>query len=142
MTFAAKVRPHKISRNVTLSASGYNLVGAGSPAIEAMTDFLRVNLVTIGASESLVDANARMISRGVRMLIVSAPDLGAAADKMRTDRGLPSLAYEAYRPMAGHEDSSLAFQAARALVFEGTAQPNGYTEPLLHAFRQRVKSQS
>lgn len=34
-------------------------------------------------------------------LIDSAPDLGAAADKMRTDRGLPSLAYEAYRPMAG-----------------------------------------
>ena len=34
-------------------------------------------------------------------LIDSAPDLGAAADKMRTDRGLPSLPYEKYRPMAG-----------------------------------------
>lgn len=34
-------------------------------------------------------------------LIDSAPDLGAAADKMRTDRGLPSLAAELYRPMAG-----------------------------------------
>lgn len=34
-------------------------------------------------------------------LIDSAPDLGAAADKMRTDRGLPSLPYELYRPMAG-----------------------------------------
>lgn len=34
-------------------------------------------------------------------LIDSAPDLGAAADKMRTDRGLPSLATELYRPMAG-----------------------------------------
>jgi len=34
-------------------------------------------------------------------LIDSAPDLGAAADKMRTDRGLPSLAPERYRPMAG-----------------------------------------
>jgi malate synthase len=44
-----------------------------------------------------------------------------------------------YRPMAGHESTSLAFQAARALVFEGVSQPNGYTEPLLHRFRQRVK---
>ncbi|HVQ07649.1 MAG TPA: malate synthase G [Allosphingosinicella sp.] len=44
-----------------------------------------------------------------------------------------------YRPMAGHEETSLAFQAARALIFEGAAQPNGYTEPLLHAFRRRVK---
>ncbi len=34
-------------------------------------------------------------------LIDSAPDLGAAADQMRTDRGLPSLPHEAYRPMAG-----------------------------------------
>jgi phosphoglycolate phosphatase len=34
-------------------------------------------------------------------LIDSAPDLGAAADKMRADRGLPSLATELYRPMAG-----------------------------------------
>jgi phosphoglycolate phosphatase len=34
-------------------------------------------------------------------LIDSAPDLGAAADKMRTDRGLPPLPLEKYRPMAG-----------------------------------------
>jgi phosphoglycolate phosphatase len=34
-------------------------------------------------------------------LIDSAPDLGAAADKMRVDRGLPSLPLEKYRPMAG-----------------------------------------
>ena len=34
-------------------------------------------------------------------LIDSAPDLGAAADKMRLDRGLPSLPYELYRPLAG-----------------------------------------
>lgn len=34
-------------------------------------------------------------------LIDSAPDLGAAADRMRVDRGLPSLPLAAYRPMAG-----------------------------------------
>jgi malate synthase len=44
-----------------------------------------------------------------------------------------------YRPMAADPAGSLAFQAARALVFDGVAQPNGYTEPLLHAFRRRVK---
>lgn len=71
MTLATKVRTHKISKNVTLSASGYNLVGSESPAIEAMTDFLRVNVVMIGADDSVIEANARMISRGVRMLIVN-----------------------------------------------------------------------
>ncbi|WP_076068381.1 malate synthase G [Sphingomonas montana] len=44
-----------------------------------------------------------------------------------------------YRPMAGAEDS-LAFAAARALVFEGVGQPSGYTEPLLHAYRARAKA--
>ena len=34
-------------------------------------------------------------------LIDSAPDLGAAADQMRIDRGLPSLPLALYRPMAG-----------------------------------------
>ena len=34
-------------------------------------------------------------------LIDSAPDLGAAADQMRVSRGMPSLALDAYRPLAG-----------------------------------------
>ncbi|MGA8708924.1 MAG: malate synthase G [Steroidobacteraceae bacterium] len=44
-----------------------------------------------------------------------------------------------YRPMSADPQASLAFQAAHALIFEGLLQPNGYTEPLLHAFRQRAK---
>ena len=35
---------------------------------------------------------------------------------------------------------SLALKAARALIFEGVTQPNGYTEPLLHKFRQVKKA--
>jgi len=46
-----------------------------------------------------------------------------------------------YQAMAPNPDKSLAFQAARALVFEGTEQPNGYTEPLLHGFRARKKAE-
>jgi len=45
-----------------------------------------------------------------------------------------------YKPMAGHAGTSAAYQAALDLVFKGKAQPSGYTEPLLHAWRLKVKA--
>jgi malate synthase len=45
-----------------------------------------------------------------------------------------------YQPMLANGNASVALQAARALVFEGLTQPNGYTEPLLHGYRAKVKA--
>lgn len=47
-----------------------------------------------------------------------------------------------YTAMSADFENSIAFKAARALVFEGMVQPNGYTEPLLHAFRILKKQQA
>jgi len=73
--------------------------------------------------------------------ICSAAEVDAALRRMAAKVDAQNEGDPFYRPMAGNETTSLAFQAARALVFEGAAQPNGYTEPLLHSYRRRLKAQ-
>lgn len=45
-----------------------------------------------------------------------------------------------YKPMAGNWETSFAYRAALDLVLKGKEQPSGYTEPLLHAWRLKVKA--
>lgn len=72
--------------------------------------------------------------------VCSAEQVDAAFRRMAAKVDAQNAGDAAYRPMAINPGDSLAYQAARALVFEGITQPNGYTEPLLHAFRARVKA--
>ncbi|MFW1920697.1 malate synthase G [Acinetobacter geminorum] len=44
-----------------------------------------------------------------------------------------------YKPMAVNFETNIAFQAASDLIFKGCEQPSGYTEPLLHAARLKLK---
>ena len=67
-------------------------------------------------------------------------EVEAALERMAAKVDAQNAGDPLYRPMAGNAATSLAYQAARALVFEGVTQPSGYTEPLLHAFRRKVKA--
>ncbi|KRB93234.1 malate synthase G [Sphingomonas sp. Root720] len=71
--------------------------------------------------------------------VASAEEINAAFRRMAAKVDAQNARDPLYRPMAGHEEDSLAFQAAHALVFEGLEQTNGYTEPLLHRYRELAK---
>jgi malate synthase len=73
--------------------------------------------------------------------IVSRGDVEAALERMAAVVDRQNAGDPYYRPMAPDFSASLAFQAASALIFEGERQPSGYTEPLLHAHRLRLKMQ-
>jgi len=72
--------------------------------------------------------------------VATQADVDAAFARMAAKVDAQNAGDAAYAPMSGHEDTSLAYRAARALVFEGVSQPSGYTEPLLHAYRLRAKA--
>ncbi|MDQ4419812.1 malate synthase G [Sphingobium sp. DEHP117] len=73
--------------------------------------------------------------------VVSAADIDAAFARMAKKVDAQNAGDPLYRPMSGNEATSLAYQAARDLVFKGVEQPSGYTEPLLHAYRLKLKAQ-
>ncbi|MCC4252896.1 MAG: malate synthase G [Pseudomonadota bacterium] len=74
--------------------------------------------------------------------VCTADQVDAALRRMAAKVDAQNAGDPLYQSMSGREEASLAFHAARALVFDGVAQPSGYTEPLLHAFRARKKAEA
>jgi malate synthase len=69
--------------------------------------------------------------------IATEGQVDAALTKMAAKVDAQNAGDPLYEKLVG---DSLALKAARALIFEGLTQPNGYTEPLLHKFRQEKKA--
>ena len=72
--------------------------------------------------------------------IVSKDQVMGAMEKMAQKVDAQNSGDPAYKAMSP-SFSSNAFKAACDLVFEGVSQPNGYTEPLLHAYRSKEKAE-
>lgn len=84
--------------------------------------------------------SSQHIANWLRHGIVTEAQVRATFERMAAVVDRQNAGDPLYKPMAGNAATSAAYQAALDLVFEGETQPSGYTEPLLHAWRLKVKA--